>query len=131
MAHDDPRPSRGGAESGEQAVLSQARGQQFYSHYKEDIALYAEMGFKCYRMSIAWTRIFPKGDEAEPNEAGLQFYDDVFDELLKYGIEPIVTISHYEMPLHLATEYGGWTDRRLVISLCGTRSASLSVTKIR
>ena len=89
-------------------------GNEFYSHYKEDIALYAEMGFKCYRMSIAWTRIFPKGDEAEPNEAGLQFYDDVFDELLKYGIEPIVTISHYEMPLHLATEYGGWTDRRLV-----------------
>ena len=89
-------------------------GNEFYSHYKEDIKLYAEMGFKCYRMSIAWTRIFPKGDETEPNEAGLRFYDAVFDELLKYGIEPIVTISHYEMPLYLATEYGGWPNRKLV-----------------
>lgn len=89
-------------------------GSEFYSHYKEDIALFAEMGFKCYRMSIAWTRIFPKGDELEPNEEGLKFYDAVFDELLKYGIEPIVTISHYEMPLHLATEYGGWTNRYLI-----------------
>ena len=89
-------------------------GAEFYSHYKEDIALFAEMGFKCYRMSIAWTRIFPKGDEAEPNEDGLKFYDAVFDELLKYNIEPIVTISHYEMPLYLATQYGGWTDRRVI-----------------
>lgn len=89
-------------------------GVDFYHHYKEDIALFAEMGFKCYRMSIAWTRIFPKGDELEPNEAGLAFYDRVFDELHKYGIEPVVTISHYEMPLHLATEYGGWVNRKLV-----------------
>jgi 6-phospho-beta-glucosidase len=89
-------------------------GNEFYSHYKEDIALYAEMGFKCYRMSIAWTRIFPRGDELTPNEAGLAFYDDVFDELHKYGIEPIVTISHYEMPLALAVEYGGWTNRKLI-----------------
>lgn len=87
---------------------------EFYSHYKEDIALFAEMGFKCYRMSIAWTRIFPRGDELQPNEEGLAFYDKVFDELLKYDIEPIVTISHYEMPLHLAVEYNGWTDRRVV-----------------
>lgn len=63
----------------------------FYSHYKEDIALFAEMGFKCFRTSIAWTRIFPNGDEAQPNEAGLQFYDDMFDELLKHGIEPVIT----------------------------------------
>lgn len=89
-------------------------GNEFYTHYKEDIRLMAEMGFKCYRMSIAWTRIFPKGDEEEPNEKGLAFYDRVFDELEKYNIEPIVTISHYEMPLHLVTEYGGWTNRKLV-----------------
>lgn len=86
----------------------------FYHHYKEDIALFAEMGFKAYRMSIAWTRIFPNGDDAEPNEAGLQFYDDVFDELHKYGIEPVVTLHHYEMPLHLVTKYGAWRNRTLV-----------------
>lgn len=86
----------------------------FYHHYKEDIALFAEMGFKAYRMSIAWTRIFPNGDDAEPNEAGLQFYDDVFDELHKYGIEPVVTLHHYEMPLKLVTTYGAWRNRALV-----------------
>lgn len=89
-------------------------GVDFYHHFKEDIALFAEMGFKCYRMSIAWTRIFPTGEETEPNEEGLKFYDEVFDELLKYNIEPVVTISHYEMPLHLAVNYNGWTDRRLI-----------------
>ena len=77
----------------------------FYHHYKEDIALFAEMGFKCFRTSIAWTRIYPNGDEATPNEAGLQFYDDLFDECHKYGIEPVVTLSHFEMPLHLAQAY--------------------------
>jgi 6-phospho-beta-glucosidase len=86
----------------------------FYHRFKEDIKLFAEMGFKCFRLSIAWTRIFPKGDETEPNEAGLQFYDDVFDELLKYNIEPIVTISHYEMPYHLVTKYGSWRNRALI-----------------
>ncbi|WP_221928439.1 glycoside hydrolase family 1 protein [Enterococcus casseliflavus] len=86
----------------------------FYHHYKEDIRLLHEMGLKCFRMSIAWTRIFPKGDEDEPNEKGLLFYDNVFDELLKYGIEPIVTITHYETPLHLAREYGGWRNRKLI-----------------
>jgi 6-phospho-beta-glucosidase len=86
----------------------------FYHHYKEDIALFAEMGFKCYRMSIAWTRIFPNGTELEPNEAGLAFYDRVFDELHKYGIEPVVTISHYEMPVNLVKEYGGWRSREVV-----------------
>lgn len=89
-------------------------GNDFFHHYREDIRMFAEMGFRCYRMSIAWTRIFPCGDEKEPNEAGLRFYDQVFDELLKYGIEPVVTISHYEMPLHLATEYGGWVNRKLI-----------------
>lgn len=86
----------------------------FYGHYKEDVKLFAEMGFKCFRTSIAWTRIFPNGDEAQPNEAGLQFYDDLFDELLKYGIEPVITLSHFEMPYHLAKEYGGWLNRKVV-----------------
>ena len=86
----------------------------FYHHYKEDIALFAEMGFTCFRTSIAWTRIFPNGDDAEPNEAGLQFYDDLFDEMRKYGIEPIVTLSHFEMPYALVKKYGGWRSRKLV-----------------
>lgn len=89
-------------------------GNDFYHHYQEDIKLFSEMDFKCFRISIAWTRIFPNGDELEPNEAGLEFYDRVFDELLKYGIEPIVSLSHYEMPLYLVTEYGGWTNRKVV-----------------
>lgn len=89
-------------------------GIDFYHRYKEDIALFAEMGFKVYRTSIAWSRIFPNGDENEPNEAGLAFYDKVFDELHKYGIEPLVTLSHYETPLHLAREYNGWANRELV-----------------
>lgn len=86
----------------------------FYHRYKEDVALFAEMGFKCLRTSIAWTRIFPNGDDSVPNEEGLQFYDDFFDELLKHGIEPIITLSHFEMPYHLVTEYGGWRNRRLI-----------------
>ncbi|WP_374955718.1 6-phospho-beta-glucosidase BglA [Bacillus sp. NMTD17] len=85
----------------------------FYHRYKEDIAMFAEMGLKCLRTSIGWSRIFPKGDEAEPNEAGLQFYDDVFNELLKHGIEPVITLSHFEMPLHLAREYGGFRSRKV------------------
>lgn len=89
-------------------------GIDFYHRYKEDIKLFAEMGFKVYRTSIAWSRIFPKGDETEPNEAGLAFYDAVFDECLKYGIEPLVTLSHYETPLHLAKEYDGWKNRELI-----------------
>ncbi len=86
----------------------------FYHHYKEDIKLFAELGFKCFRMSIAWTRIFPNGDETEPNEEGLAFYDRIFDELHKYNIEPLVTIHHYEMPLHLVQKYGSWRNRKLV-----------------
>lgn len=89
-------------------------GNDFYHHYKEDIKMLAEMGLKSYRMSIAWTRIFPNGDEESANEEGLKFYDNVLDELLKYKIEPIITLSHYEMPLHLVTEYGGWTNRKLI-----------------
>ena len=86
-------------------------GVDFYHHYKEDIALFAEMGFKCFRMSIAWSRIFPKGDEESPNEKGLAFYDKVFDELRRYGIEPVVTISHFETPLYLVSHYGSWRNR--------------------
>ena len=89
-------------------------GIRFYEHYKEDIALFAEMGFKTFRMSIAWSRIFPKGDETEPNELGLQFYENVFKECHKYGIEPLVTITHFDCPMHLITEYGGWRNRKLV-----------------
>ncbi|MCD2257340.1 6-phospho-beta-glucosidase [Lactobacillus sp. CC-MHH1034] len=89
-------------------------GIDFYHHYKEDIKLFAEMDFKAFRTSIAWTRIFPNGDEAEPNEAGLEFYDRVFDECHKYGIEPVITLSHFEMPYHLVKAYGGWRDRRMI-----------------
>lgn len=86
----------------------------FYHHYKEDLALMGEMGFKAFRTSISWGRIFPNGDDAEPNEKGLQFYDDLFDEMHKHGIEPVITLSHYETPLHLLTEYGGWLNEKLI-----------------
>ncbi|WP_057769232.1 glycoside hydrolase family 1 protein [Lactobacillus selangorensis] len=89
-------------------------GIDFYHHYKEDIALFAQMGFKTFRMSISWSRIFPHGDEQEPNQAGLAFYHDVFNELHKYNIEPLVTISHYELPLYLEEHYDGWNNRKLI-----------------
>lgn len=90
------------------------RGIDHYHRYKEDIALFAEMGFKVYRFSIAWSRIFPTGEEATPNEAGLKFYENVIDECLKYGIEPLITLSHYETPLALAKKYDGWRSRRMI-----------------
>lgn len=86
----------------------------FYHHYKEDIALFGEMGFKCFRLSINWSRIYPNGDDAEPNEKGLQFYDNVFDECRKYNIEPLVTLSHYEIPWAITTKYHGFYDRRTI-----------------
>lgn len=89
-------------------------GIDFYHRYKDDIRLFAEMGFKVFRTSIAWSRIFPNGDDDTPNENGLQFYDDLFDECLKYGIQPLVTLSHYEPPLELARKYNGWMDRRTI-----------------
>lgn len=89
-------------------------GIDFYHRYQEDIKLFAEMGFKVFRTSIAWSRIFPEGDEEQPNEKGLQFYDRLFDECHKYGIEPLVTISHYETPLGLAKKYDGWRNRKLI-----------------
>lgn len=85
----------------------------FYHHYKEDIALFAEMGFKCFRFSISWSRICPNGMK-KINEAGLQFYDDVIDELLKYHIEPVVTINHFDIPMYLADHFDGWSDRKLI-----------------
>lgn len=86
----------------------------FYHHYKEDIALMAEMGFKCFRMSISWTRIFPNGDDESPNEAGLAFYDAVFDECARHGIEPLVSIVHFDAPMHLVESIGSWKDRRMI-----------------
>lgn len=89
-------------------------GIDFYHRFREDIGLLAEMGFKCFRMSIAWTRIFPCGDEREPNEEGIKFYDQVFTELKRHNIEPIVTLSHFETPYCLVKEYGGWKNRKLI-----------------
>jgi 6-phospho-beta-glucosidase len=89
-------------------------GIDFYHRYAEDIALFAEMGFRVFRLSIAWSRIFPHGDDEMPNEEGLAFYDAVFDELARHGIEPLVTISHYETPLALAERYNGWVSRELI-----------------
>ena len=86
----------------------------FYHHYKEDIALMGEMGFKAFRLSMNWARIFPNGDDETPNEEGLKFYDEVFDECAKYGIEPLVTLSHYETPLNLVHKYGGWQNRKCI-----------------
>ena len=89
-------------------------GIRFYDYYKEDIALFAQMGFKCFRTSIAWSRIFPIGDEEIPNEEGLQFYDRLFDELHARKIEPVVTLSHFELPYGLVKQYGGWRNRKMI-----------------
>lgn len=89
-------------------------GTDFYHRYPEDIKLLAEMGFKVFRTSIAWSRIYPNGDDKTPNEAGLAFYDKVFDTCLQYGIQPMVTLSHYETPLHLADAYDGWRCRGMI-----------------
>ena len=94
------------------------KGIDFYHHYKEDIALFAEMGFKTFRLSINWARIFPTGMEEEPNEAGLRFYENVFDECLKYKIKPLVTLSHYETPIQLANKWGSWMDARTIDCFC-------------
>lgn len=99
----------------------------FYHRYPQDIALFAEMGFSCLRVSIAWTRIFPQGDESEPNEAGLAYYDKLFDELAQHGIQPMVTLSHYEMPWGLVKQYGGWGNRKVID--CFARYASCVFTR--
>jgi len=111
-SRENPRKITDGVIAGES--YPNHNGIDFYHTYKEDIALLAEMGFKCFRTSISWSRIFPNGDELVPNEKGLEFYDDLFDELLKYNIEPVITLSHFEMPYFLAKEYGGWINRKLI-----------------
>lgn len=90
------------------------RGIDFYHRYKEDLALFAEMGFKTLRLSIAWTRLFPTGEELEPNEKGVAFYEAVFKEMKRLNIEPIVTLSHYEMPVFLSLKYNGWVERKVI-----------------
>ncbi|MBC1483166.1 glycoside hydrolase family 1 protein [Listeria immobilis] len=95
------------------------RGVDFYHRYKEDLALFAEMGFKTLRLSIAWTRLFPTGEELEPNENGIKFYESLFKEMERLNIKPIVTLSHYEMPVSLSLKYNGWVDRRVIS--CFTR----------
>ena len=105
---------RGLNELDDEVNYPKRHGSDFYHHYKEDIALMAEMGFKVYRMSIAWSRIYPNGDDEYPNEEGLKFYDNVFDELKKYNIEPLVTMSHYEPPLNIVLNYDGWYSREVI-----------------
>lgn len=115
-------PDRGPVARGELKMLECDASHQYpaheaidmYHHYKEDIALFAEMGFKCYRLSIAWTRILPNGDDAQPNKAGLAFYRSLFEECKKHGIEPLVTICHFDTPIALIKKYGGWKDRRMI-----------------
>lgn len=108
----DERRITDGVKTGE--FYPNHEGVDFYHQYPGDVKLFAEMGFKCFRTSIAWSRIFPNGDEDEPNEAGLQFYDRLFDECHQYNIEPVVTLSHFEMPYHLVTEYGGFRSRKVL-----------------
>lgn len=111
-AHGVPRRITDGVVAGER--YPNHKGIDFFHTYKDDIALFGELGFQCFRTSISWSRIFPNGDELEPNEAGLQFYDDMFDELHKHGIEPVITLSHFEMPYYLAKEYGGRMNRKVI-----------------
>lgn len=111
-SHEHPKRVTIGFE--DDALYPSREATDFYHHYQEDIALYAEMGFKVYRLSVAWTRIFPTGMETEPNEAGLAFYDKVFDECRKYGIEPLITISHYEVPFGLTKKCNAWASRETI-----------------
>ncbi len=97
----------------ENKVYLTHEGIDFYHRYRQDLQLMKGMGFNCFRTSIAWGRIFPDGDEEKPNEAGLRFYDDLFDEMIRLGMEPVVTLSHYETPLHLMIEYGGWSNKKM------------------
>ncbi len=111
-SHTSPKRVTIGFEEG--TLYPSREATDFYHHYEEDIALFAEMGFKTFRLSINWTRIFPTGEEEEPNEAGLDFYDRVFDCCKAHNIEPLVTISHYELPYHLVAKYNGWAGRELI-----------------
>lgn len=100
--------------AGPEANYPKRRGIDFYHHYKEDIKLFAEMGYKVFRMSICWSRIFTDPRDEKPNEAGIAFYEDMFKECKKYGIEPLVTLSHYDPPVVLATDYRGWYSREVI-----------------
>ncbi|PJM74936.1 6-phospho-beta-glucosidase [Bifidobacterium simiarum] len=111
-AHGVPRQITSSVETGK--IYPNHWGNDYYHRFRDDDSLFQEMGFKCFRTSIAWSRIFPNGEEDEPNEAGLKFYDDLFDDLKAKGMEPVVTLSHFEMPLNLSLKYGGFTDRRLI-----------------
>lgn len=110
--HQKPREITDGIEEGKYYPNHEAI--DFYHKHPEDIKLFAEMGFKAFRTSINWSRIFPKGDEEFPNEEGLAFYDRLFDEMLAHGIEPVITLSHFEMPYHLVKEYGGFANRKVI-----------------
>lgn len=112
--HTDMDDIRKARETDDVVYYPKRHGVDFYHHYEEDIALFAEMGFKTLRLSIAWTRLFPNGDEEKPNEKGLLFYENVFKCLRKHNIEPLVTLSHYEMPLYLVENYEGWASREVV-----------------
>ena len=123
-------PDRMKVARGERRMLSCEEGYSYpsheaidmYHHYEEDIRLFAEMGFKCYRLSIAWTRILPNGDDDTPNEEGLRFYEDIFKLCKKYSIEPLVTIDHFDTPIALIEKYGGWRDRKMIdayVKYCG------------
>ncbi len=115
-------PERGDVLGGRRKMLSWEEGYYYpaieavdmYHHYMEDIKLFAEMGFKVYRMSISWTRIFPNGDDEVPNKEGLDFYEKIFKELRKYNIEPLVTIAHFDVPIHLIKKYGAWRNRKMI-----------------
>ncbi|WP_278531123.1 family 1 glycosylhydrolase [Enterococcus asini] len=111
-AHNEPRQITPGVQPGYHYPNHEAI--DFYHRYPEDVALFAELGINCFRTSIAWSRIFPKGDELEPNEEGLKFYDDLFAACQVKGIELVITLSHFEMPYHLVTEYGGWRNRKMI-----------------
>lgn len=103
---------------------------RFYHTYPEDLELLKEMGFKTFRTSIDWTRIFPNGDEEEPNEEGLKFYDNLINKMLELRIEPIITMLHYETPLNIILEYGGGTTVKSFIFLLSMVKSCSIVTKI-
>jgi 6-phospho-beta-glucosidase len=115
-------PDRRSVSAGKRKMLDFEEGYYYpakeaidmYSHYLDDIKLFAEMGFKTYRMSLSWTRIFPNGNDLTPNEDGLQFYENIFKELRKYNIEPLVTLTHFDVPIHLIKEYGAWRSRKMI-----------------
>lgn len=112
-------------------VFPKRHGIDFYHTYKEDLKLLAGLGLKTFRTSINWSRIFPNGDDKEPNEAGLKFYDDLFDEILKNGMEPMITVSHYEMPLNLTLSYKGWYSREVIDFLSNTAILYLTAMQER